>query len=114
MENGEYTRMSSDARRRLSSALLKYYNRDEKEHSCFTFPSGMSAISTVLTTFAIKEKRFLIGEELYCDTPKVCGHLLSSERIQGYDTMDTYDEHASYSIAFSRIMFEPAWHHSDL
>lgn len=99
--------MSSDARRRLSSALLKYYNLDEKEYSCFVFPSGMSAVSTVLTVFAHKDKRFLIGEELYCDTPKVCEHLLSSERIKGYDTMATYDEASQYGLAFFEACSNP-------
>lgn len=107
MENGEYTRLSSDARRRLSSALLKYYNCDEKEYTCFVFPSGMSAISTILTVFASKERRFLIGEELYCDTPKVCEHLLSSDFIKGYDYVSTYDETAPYGLAFLEACSNP-------
>lgn len=69
-----YCRTKSVARSRLERLILTQYKRDTTANSCVIFPSGMAAISAVL--FAIMHSNFqkgdivLIGNELYCDTPK--------------------------------------------
>lgn len=75
-----YCRTVSHERTQLENALLAYYGVSATTHCCFVFPSGMSAISTLLHAFAQPSLPIVLGEELYCDTPRVAQHLVEMGR----------------------------------
>lgn len=73
-----YTRNSSSKQNLLKNKLLKNYTQNIPDYllsgfQCRIFPSGMNAIYTLMHCIAIKEENplFVIGSELYCDTPKI-------------------------------------------
>jgi cystathionine beta-lyase/cystathionine gamma-synthase len=74
-----YCRTRSIQRENLERKFLEYYgvakHDPEKDYRAFVFPSGMSAISTILQSFSNPNKSIVIGDELYCDTPKVAQYL---------------------------------------
>lgn len=78
-DGAHYCRNQSTKRDELEKELLEYYN-NKGQMECSIFPSGMSAIYTVMYTTMIskmdqKSIKYLIGNELYCDTLKVCKYL---------------------------------------
>lgn len=109
MENGNYTRNTSVSREALSTALLLYYGCSPEEYTALILPSGMAAISAILSTFSGKDHRFLLGDELFCETPRVCQYLLSREQIQGYDVISSYnpEEHKEYTLALLESCSNP-------
>ena len=73
----KYCRNSSAQRLALQSKLLEYYGFKGKHNmvAC-VFPSGMTSISAIMNVTALNpyvgKTIFVIGDELYCDTEKVC------------------------------------------
>ena len=78
-----YCRTRSPKREELEEALLKLYGLTTETHVAYVFPSGMSAISTVMHAFATKETHIVLGNELYCDTPSVAKWLHERGRATG-------------------------------
>lgn len=86
-----YNRSNSTDLELLANALSKRYNAQQ----AMVLPSGMAAISTALQvmvqTFCIEARdagktgvlNMFIGNELYCDTPRVCQHLQKQHKAQG-------------------------------
>lgn len=75
--HSRYCRTRSSPREQLEYRLQEYYrvNTPENKFVSFVFPSGMSAISTILQALSDQSKSIVIGNELYCDSPKVAKYL---------------------------------------
>jgi cystathionine beta-lyase/cystathionine gamma-synthase len=62
------------ARSRLESTLLSTYGLDAADNDCAVFPSGMAAISAILFSVlhenSTSKNVIVLGDELYCDTPR--------------------------------------------
>lgn len=113
-----YCRSSSTERSVLENSLLRYYDVPNT-WLCRIFPSGMSAISTIFTVFSQQSNSsnasttnsnasttnsnasttsssgnrvFILGNELYCDTEKVCKYLMVSNPNLRYETVDVRNE----------------------
>ena len=83
-----YCRTRSPKREELEEALLKLYGLTTETHVAFVFPSGMSAISTVMHAFATKDKHIVLGNELYCDTPSVAKWLHERGQATGVKVLN--------------------------
>lgn len=74
-----YCRTRSNERDVLENKLLQYYGVAKHipgdDYYAFVFPSGMSAISTIMQALSDKNRSIVVGDELYCDSPKVAKYL---------------------------------------
>src|SRR3989304_5783647 len=104
VENGHYIRTNSESRKTLAKSCLDYYGLNEGQFSCYIFPSGMSAVSSLLTAFAGPNKRYLIGDELYADCSHILKHLVQTGQLNGYDTV--LQDH-SYDVAYYESCSNP-------
>ena len=77
--NSRYCRTKSIQREELERKLLQLHGviRHEpgNDYVAFIFPSGMSAISTIMQSMSNPNRSIVIGDELYCDSPKVAKYL---------------------------------------
>lgn len=78
--NSRYCRTRSIQREQLEHKLLEYYgvatHNPGKNYVSFVFSSGMSAISTVMQSLSNSQGSIVLGDELYCDSPKVAKYLV--------------------------------------
>lgn len=92
-DGAKYCRNKSESRIILEKELLKLYDRDENDYKACVFNSGMSAISSILNILAAKGRQyFLIGDELYSDTPKICKYLTRYNKEYKYSCVDIRDD----------------------
>lgn len=96
--NSFYTRTSSLRRTELETAFLRYYDLDESTHAAYVFPSGMSAIVSALNCFARPEDELVLGDELYCDTPKHAQRLLERRLVAGVSRWSDNKPRSSFSV----------------
>jgi cystathionine beta-lyase/cystathionine gamma-synthase len=77
--NSRYCRTRSKPREELEHKLLEYYgvatHNPDNNYVAYVFPSGMSAISTIMQCFGDSKGSIVVGDELYCDSPKVAKYL---------------------------------------
>lgn len=101
-EGSRYCRSMSKERVTLQNEILKYYGFDNARFmKALIFPSGMSAISCIINILAngIHEKKtILIGNELYCDTPKVCEYQKNYNPNFSYYSFDVRDKNTIYEL----------------
>lgn len=77
-----YNRTIHSKSQQLSQILTQKY----KCKFCVITPSGLSAISTLLSILSLKHKNqvnIIYGHELYCDTPKIINNLYELRQIKG-------------------------------
>jgi len=79
-ESGHYCRSFSSERDRLHLKIAEYYGR--ANYSVQTLPSGMTAISVLMSYFD-KTATFLLSDELYCDTERT-----AKQQGYKYDQVD--------------------------
>ncbi len=96
-----YCRTRSIKREELENAFLALYGVTSETHIPFIFPSGMSAISTIMHCFATQESRFVLGSEHYCDTPKVAKLLCHKKLL-------STDPDANISLIFMETSSNPS------
>lgn len=103
-----YCRTLSRARIALENQLLAYYGVTSETHVAFVFPSGMSAISTIIECFAKPDQAIAIGDELYCDTPKVVERLVKHHRALECVRLSALSEqHPVISLIFTETASNP-------
>ena len=89
-QGAKYCRSLNNNRILLHSKLLDYYGfKENDDRSALIFPSGMSAISAIMNICSPNGKTvFIIGDELYCDTKKVCKYQEKYNKEFSFEDVD--------------------------
>lgn len=88
-EGARYCRNSNSNRQLLQNQLLEYYGFKNNTMTSCVFPSGMSAISTIMNVNGMNSKTvFIIGNEMYCDTARVCKYQLTQNKDFSFEQVD--------------------------
>lgn len=93
-DNGaRYCRSVSNDRILLQNKLLEYYGFKLNDNMMsLVFPSGMCSINAIFNISSTNGKTiFLIGDELYCDTSKVCKYQTRYNKEFNYEQVDVRD-----------------------
>jgi len=108
-----YCRTRSVKREELENALLALYGVTSETHVAYVFPSGMSAISTVLHAFARPDSHLVLGREHYCDTPKVAKWICERKLAQQQSKLEPGVEKHRVSLVFVETCSNPSGHVPD-
>ena len=90
-----YCRNMSMERRILQNNLLNYYGFNNNEMNCHIFPSGVCAITCLANIFSTGKSMFLTGNELYCDSSRICKYI---SKINKDFTFEKFDVRNSENI----------------
>lgn len=100
-QGARYCRSVSQARLDLQNKLVEFYHKDSTVNpiSAQVFPSGMCAISTIMNLYATGGKTFyIIGNELYCDTSKVCRYQKRYNNEFDFTQVDVRDTNKIFEL----------------
>lgn len=111
-----YCRLNHLSRDILEEKMLSLYGLTstlKKDFTCYLFPSGVSAITSIFFCFCKRDRLVVIGDELYADSDKTPKWLfqqgLSGEVVALSEYKQRYDElkDAPVSIAFFETCSNP-------
>ena len=110
-----YCRNHCQERDELEKCLLNLYKRSSSKYGASIYCSGMNAINAVMTVLCgPNESVFVIGDELYCDTPKTCAYQkfynpkFKFEKVDIRNTKKIFEIFNSYGKSITLFFIESA------
>lgn len=101
-----YCRSSSQNRRKLEAQLLSLYQQSSPTSKCCIFPSGMTAITTIMDSIARKHQAypfsFVLSSELYSDTYRSVKFLRGNYPNLSFETVDLRNQEQLLQIFQTR------------
>lgn len=104
-DDARYCRSGSKNRFKLQEKLVEYYEfQKDSGYDAYVFPSGMSAIGCVFNILSTNIKipddptMFIISDELYMDTPRICEYQKRYNKNFNFEKVDVRDNNKIFEL----------------